>query len=155
MWIIKASRLVARQMLTAHFAANKTICNQTIWHRYCAPAKMANRPHAQIRARTAHEKRQKAVLSIIRSYYIQQASQYKRVTSMSCLYVLLYRLDMTPPLIFRAYTYAVYSQILYDFFCDFFYFHFFISVFSLMYWYYLHFALYFAPHSHECLFVYN
>ena len=41
------------------------------------------------------------------------------------------------------------------FFSDFFYFYFFYLDYCLVYWYYPQFTLYFAPQSHECLFVYN
>lgn len=41
-----------------------------------------------------------------------QKPQYRRDTSALCLYLLLYRIDMTTPLFFRAYTYAVYFRFL-------------------------------------------
>ena len=107
-----------RDILTTTARASNNRFKRVFFHA------LANRPHAQIRARTAHEKRQKAVLSIIRSYYIQQASQYKRVTSVLCLFWLFITIIDRLPFATPG-RYAVVSRILYiNFFLIFFIFHF-------------------------------
>ena len=102
------------QTLIAYFTANKTICNQTIWHRYCAPAKMANtptpcfsgtarasnnrfkrvfccdanRPHVQIKAYTIRANRKNNAPSIRSCLNTHTRVRYRCVTSVLCLYLL-------------------------------------------------------------------